>query len=202
VKGFLLGLALGLLALGATLLVERRLRTGDPCLERCGAGTRCLDAICRVMPTEAARKAPRKHRARGHVRRGDGDSGLRKPSAADLAPVADGPTLGATDRVDLTRADRPQHELTTDEVTRRFRALDERIVGCIDRARGDYLVDRGEVIVGFRVEASGRVEKVRVSAPALLQRVGLSGCVRPLVASLRFPASAAALIMKFPFTLR
>ena len=76
------------------------------------------------------------------------------------------------------------------------------MVGCIDRARGPIDFREGQVVLAFRIERSGRVEKVRVSAPAALQRAGLYGCLHPQVSALSFPPSSRAVVMRYPYSLR
>jgi len=91
-------------------------------------------------------------------------------------------------------------ELDEAEVEQRFRRLDGRIIDCIDRAREGWDVS-GKVVVGFRLERSGRVQKVRVTAPALMQRAGIYACIAPLVKGLHYPASGRSLIMSYPYRL-
>lgn len=204
-KGFVIGLLIGGLALGATLWLERRERASDPCLGRCGPGTRCAEGMCRSAA--AAAIAPERSRNRSSRRRvarssREGEAPLRQPRPGDLQMVTQGPSLRTTDRVDLAGGERPETELSTEEVTRRFRSLDERIVGCIEEARGEWDLSQGRVEVGLRIEPSGRVERVRISAPAVLQRAGLSRCIEPLVKSLSYAASARPVVMSFPYSLR
>jgi outer membrane biosynthesis protein TonB len=130
------------------------------------------------------------------------DQSLRQPSRADLQPATEGPTLSATDVVDLTKGGGSGRELSSEQISALVRAQDPQIIACIDRARAGYAVAQGTVTVGFRIERSGRVEKVRLTGPALLVRAGLYRCVRPLIAGLRFPSSDRALVMTFPYRLR
>lgn len=203
---FLFGLLLGLAGLGALLGYQYQQRRSDPCLGRCGAGTVCTEGLCLVESNEAPHRKKRRRR-RGRRRRPKvaattPDSPTAKqPSAADLAPVVRGPGLGGIDRVKFGEDDGTT-ELSTDEVTKAFRRLDDAILRCIDRSRGDYEVTSGKVTVGFRVERSGEVKKVRVTAPALMQRAGLSSCVTPLVRGLRFRRSSRAIVMTYPYALR
>ena len=153
--------------------------------------------------------APATDRRRGRrVRRGSRRSlarvstPARRATAAELRPTTQGPTVQGTDYVDLaTEGGQAAKELSTEEVDRLFRRLDAAIVACIDRARGEVEV-LGQVTVSLRIERSGRVEKVQVTAPALLQRGEIYACIRPLVTGLRFAPSGRALIMSYPFDLR
>jgi hypothetical protein len=174
----------------------------NTCLDRCGEGTRCRDAHC-VADVQPARPARPKARRGSRLPRStdDGEAG-RPPSAAELEVRSEGPTLQGVDYVNPSENDGAEHQLSAAEVETKVRALDTRVVGCIDRARGQIDFRTGQVIVAFRIERSGRVEKVRVTAPAALQRAGIYACLRLLVASLSFPASSRALVMRYPYSLR
>jgi hypothetical protein len=202
----LLGIAVGLITgLGGALAYHCLETRRDPCLGRCGEGTRCERGACRAIPETPAppSRARFRHARRPKRSAGSGDvAPTRRPSAAELAIVTSGPPLKTTDVLDLAQQERgPGRELSAEEVTPRFRRLDPGIVACIDRARGAWDIDRGKVEISFRIERSGRVDRVRVSAPAVMQRAGLTECVRPLVQGLRFPETARALVMSFPYAL-
>jgi hypothetical protein len=206
-----LGVGIGLLlgaggAVGVRLLEER----SDPCLGRCGDGTECVAAVCTPPRREVAdgreasagRRAKKRRPARSHTTGAAGDRPARRPSATELKPVSVGPSLNKTEILNAGDSEEGgARELGTEEITRRFRALDPRIVACIDRARADSELAGSRVEVGFRIERSGRVERVRVTAPALLQSAGLADCVRAVVQTLRLPPSTRASILSFPFTL-
>lgn len=83
----------------------------------------------------------------------------------------------------------------------KVRRSDRRIIGCIDKARGDYELAGVRISVGFRVERAGRIKKVRISAPAVLMRGGLAGCIRGVLTGLSFPRSNRAAIMTIPYKL-
>lgn len=207
---WLLGIVIGLLPLGGYLVYERLDRRADPCIGRCGSGTRCEKERCVALPAEPAepaepsRRGKRKRRGgRAGAAAGGGEPHeppLRTPSAADLRASTQGPSLGGTDVVDMSEAG-DERELSSAEVDRRFRLLDTSIVACIDRAREGWAVQSGQVSVAFRIERSGKVQKVQVSSPALLQRNGLHRCIAPLVTRLTFPASSRALTMRYPYRL-
>lgn len=200
--GLVVGLALGAAVVGGLWVYEQR---SDPCLGRCGTGTWCVEGVCLLQEAETNNrtgKGRRKRRWRRRRRPGTpaAEPSLRQPTAAELAPAARGPGLKGTDVLNLD--DRTNHpELTTAQVDERFRRLDRSIVACIDRARGDYDITTGRVVVGFRIERTGQIQRVRVSAPTVMQRAGLYDCIRPLVTQLRFPASDRSLIMSYPFDL-
>lgn len=205
VAGLLVGLVVGV---GGYLSFQLYGLHNDPCLEHCGTGTVCVEGVCLVEEPQAKvrRKGRRRRgRRRGQRRRraegGLEEPALKKPGAADLKPVTKGQSLQGADYIDMSRGGAEGRELDESEVNARFRKLDGRIVACIDRAREGWDVSQGRVLVAFRIERSGQVKRIKVSAPALLMRGGLYDCVRPLVASLRFPASSRSLMMSYPFSL-
>lgn len=211
---FVLGLVCGLLALGGYFGYEQYRASKDPCLGRCGEGTSCSEGgRCEVAEEgkigKKRKRRRRRRRRRGRRRRNKGVAAAtsdapKTPSAAERKMVSKGPSLRSTDYIDMKNPKKGGgggRELSTAEVTRVFRRLDRRIIACIDKARGDYDFRGGRVSVGFRLERSGHVKKVRVKAPALLQKKGLTRCVVPLVRGLRFPRSSRALVMTYPFRL-
>jgi hypothetical protein len=210
---FVLGLVCGLLALGGYFGYEQYRASKDPCLGRCGEGTSCNEGRCELAEdkVEPKRKRRRRRRRRGRRwRRRRGKSGgaaaaaaeaPKTPSPSQRKMVSSGPSLRSTDYIDMKKGGGGGRELSTAEVTRVFRRLDRRIVACIDKARGDWDLRGGKVVVGFRLERSGRIKKVRVKAPALLQKAGLSRCIAPLVRQLSYPRSSRALVMTYPFRL-
>jgi len=205
---FLLGLLCGLVALGGLLGYQYQERQEDPCLARCGVGTSCEDGLCKVElahdkkgKKRRRRRRHRRHRSSKVVANTPDVPTAKQPTAADLVSTIRGPRLGGTDRVQFGEEDGTT-ELSSDEVGQRFRRLDDKVLSCIDRARGDYEITRGKVSIGFRVERSGQVKKVRITAPALMQRAGLSACVSSLVRRLHFRRSSRAVVMTYPYALR
>lgn len=127
-----------------------------------------------------------------------------KLSAADLKLVSQGDDLSRPDVIHLGDAtdDSGSHELTQDDIDARFRAKEETILSCIARARPDeetYVP--GRVTVKFRIQRTGNVRGVRVEAPAILQRGGLTGCVKGVVGGIRFPPSNGSQVVSYPFSL-
>ncbi|HVR62871.1 MAG TPA: AgmX/PglI C-terminal domain-containing protein [Polyangia bacterium] len=126
-----------------------------------------------------------------------------KLGPADLKMVAQGDDLSRPDVVHLDMSDDSgSRELDQDEIDSRFRAKEEAILTCISRARPDeetYVP--GRVTVKFRIQRAGSVRGVRVEAPAILQRGGLTGCIRGVVGALRFPPSNGSQIVTYPFSL-
>jgi len=94
------------------------------------------------------------------------------------------------------------HDLTDDEIDTRFRTKEDAVLGCVARARpDDYTFIPGRVTVKFRILRTGAVKGVQVEAPVILQKGGLTGCIRGVVSSLRFPASNNGQVISFPFSL-
>lgn len=206
---FVVGLIVGaVLGAGGYLGYETYRRHEDPCLELCGTGTTCVEGVCLrdELLADGRKKKRRRGRRRGRRRRrrpaGDDAPPLRTPSASDLRRADRGQSLKGTDYVDMSKGGAEGRELDSAEVEARFRKLGGRIVGCIDRAREGWDISTGRVVVGFRIERSGQVKRVRVTGPTLLLRAGLYDCIRPLVTGLRFPRSSRSLIMSYPFTLQ
>ena len=202
---FVVGLLVGLLALGGYVGWQQYNRSKNPCMGLCADGTACVEGQCRVAVVEGKTKPKRKRRKRRWRRRrrrsgsGSGDEPqLKKASAADKRASTHGPTLNSVDRVDLTKGGGGGRELSQGEVTSKVRRLDSRIVGCITRAREGYEIS-GRVRVGFRIERNGRINKVRVTAPALLMKRGIYGCIAPLIRSLSYGATSRSLIMTYPY---
>jgi hypothetical protein len=55
--------------------------------------------------------------------------------------------------------------------------------------------------VKFRIQRAGTVRGVRVDAPAILQRGGLTGCIKGVLGGLRFPPSNGSQVVSYPFSL-
>jgi hypothetical protein len=134
----------------------------------------------------------------------ENEPGAVKLSPTDLKLVSQGDDLSRPDVVHLDDAtdDRGSRELTQDDIDLRFRAKEDALLDCIAHARPDedtYIP--GRVTVKFRIQRTGNVRGVRVEAPAILQKGGLTGCVRGVVGGLRFPPSAGSQIVSYPFSL-
>lgn len=211
---FLLGFVCGLLVLGGYVGYQEVQRRDDPCRGHCGAELECVEGVCLVPEPEAKTKRKRRKRRRRRWRRrgrrarpgtevaaASDEPELRQPTAAELKPQTKGPSLRQTEYVDLASSGAGGRELSSAEIDASVRKRSMRIVACIDKARGDLDINRGKVTVGFRIERSGQVKKVRVSAPSALMRRGLYGCVKPLITGLRFGATSRSLIMSYPYAL-
>ena len=124
-----------------------------------------------------------------------------KLRAADLKIVWQGEDLSKAEvqRFDLSSDGR---ELSQDEIDTRFRAKEDAVLGCINRARPDeYTYVPGRVTVKFRIQKTGVVKGVQVEAPVILHRGGLTGCIKGVVGGLRFPASNMSQVISYPFSL-
>ena len=93
-------------------------------------------------------------------------------------------------------------ELTQEEIDDRFRARQDAILDCIDKARPDpNTFVPGRVNIQFRIQRTGQIRGVRVEAPAILQEGGLYGCVKDVVLGLRYPPSGGSQVVTYPFEL-
>ncbi|MES1171775.1 MAG: hypothetical protein ABUL77_00935 [Bacteroidota bacterium] len=122
---------------------------------------------------------------------------------ADLKIIWQGEDLSRTEtmRLDFSN-DAGGRELSQDEIDTRFRAKEDAVLGCVARARPDeYTFVPGRVTVKFRIQRTGTVKGVQVEAPVILHRGGLTGCIKGVMASLRFPASSTSQVISYPFSL-
>jgi hypothetical protein len=122
---------------------------------------------------------------------------------ADLKMVWQGEDLSKTEtmRLDFSK-DEGGHELSQDEIDTRFHTKEDAVLACVARARPDeYTFVPGRVTVRFRIQRTGAVKGVQVEAPVILHKGGLTGCIKGVVGSLRFPASNASQVITYPFTL-
>jgi hypothetical protein len=219
-KNFLLGLVVAGLAFGGYYFWKERMHP-------VGTPAAASDAGAPVKETREKKK--RRHRgalrlAREEAAGGPGVGPARAPrsapaprapepepepepiklSAADLKLVSQGDDISRPDVIHLGDAsdDSGTHELSQDAIDGRFRAKEEAILGCISRARPDeetYVP--GRVTVKFRIQRTGNVRGVRVEAPAILQKGGLTGCIKGVVSGIRFPPSNGSQIVSYPFSL-
>jgi hypothetical protein len=127
-----------------------------------------------------------------------------KLRAADLKIVWQGEDLSRQPenmRLDFS-SDAGGHELSQDVIDARFRAKEDAVLGCVARARPDeYTFVPGRVSVRFRIQRTGAVKGVQVEAPVILHKGGLTGCIKGVVSSLRFPASNMSQVITYPFSL-
>jgi hypothetical protein len=125
-----------------------------------------------------------------------------KLRAADLKMIWQGEDLSKTATMHLDLSNDNGHDLSEDEIDARFRTKEDAVLGCVARARpDDYTFIPGRVTVKFRILKTGAVKGVQVEAPVILQKGGLTGCIKGVVGSLRFPASNNGQVISFPFSL-
>jgi len=199
---FLVGGLLGAGALAAVAFVWMRGSNG--CLGRCGDGTRCDNHRCIAVagaPPPVVVKEPRRRR-----KHGGGSNEPNAPPEIQLKPgdekmVTQGDALGRPERIDLSKSG-DEGELAQEEIDRVIRAANGSFERCITDAVGDAPLEKALINVGLRVEKSGGVSRVRVEAPALMQRNGLTRCMRGVATSLRFPSSGGASVVTYPFDLK
>jgi hypothetical protein len=215
-KGFLLGLVVAALAFGGYVYWKEGQRpvapakvtpdAGGPVKEAHERRKRRRHGAMRVARSEATSAPPPSSGAGPHAPAAPVESEPEpvKLSAADLKLVSQGDDLSRPDVIHMGDAtdDSGSRELTQDDIDARFRAKEETILDCISRARPDedtYVP--GRVTVKFRIQRTGNVRGVRVEAPAILQRGGLTGCVKGVVGGLRFPPSNGSQVVSYPFSL-
>jgi hypothetical protein len=126
-----------------------------------------------------------------------------KLRAADLKIVWQGEDLSRPEtlRLDLSN-EAGGHDLSEAEIDARFRGKEDAILGCIARARPDEdTFVPGRVTVRFRIQRTGAVKGVQVEAPVILHKGGLTGCIKGVMSTLRFPASNTSQVISYPFSL-
>jgi len=203
----------------------------DPC-RACSTGTRCAAGLCvaasaPAQPIVRKRGAQRSRSSSGSAtaantgQPGGAASGQPgpepegSPQPVEAAPppppplrpeerklITVGDKLTGTEVINLAESGpASERELSQEDLDSVFRPRQSAVVGCIDDARGDAQLE-AIITVAFRVRRSGEVAGVRVEAPAYLMAHGLYDCVRRIVLPLRFPASAKAQVVTYPFSLR
>jgi hypothetical protein len=173
------------------------------CVGRCGDGTRCFSGRCiaAAPPTVVAQPADKTKRRKRRIG-GEGGQPELKLSPGDDRIATAGDALGRAEHIDLSQGGDDGRELSQEDLDAGFRPAQAQISRCISDAVGDYPLESGKIEVAFRVERTGQVRKVRVTAPQLLMRRGFVGCVRPIVTALHFPASGGANVVTYPFALQ
>jgi hypothetical protein len=119
-------------------------------------------------------------------------------SAADQQMTSAGDSLRAETTLDMSQTE--ARDLTSDEIDGAVGRRSDAIIACLRDARGAAPL-AGRVVVGMVVDASGRVTRTRVEAPAYLVKHGLYDCARRAVADLRFPAVGRSTVVSVPFTI-
>jgi hypothetical protein len=194
--GIVVGVAL---AGGAGWLYVRQAKD---CIGRCGDGTRCFNGRCiAAAPPTVVATAPTPKKRKRHP----GGLGAAQPELklepGDERSATTGDSLGRAEHVDLSQGG-DERELSQEDLDAVFRPAQSAISRCITDGVGDYPLESGKIEVAFRVERTGAVRKVRITAPQLLMRRGFGGCVRPIVTGLRFPSSGGANVVTYPFSLQ
>lgn len=127
----------------------------------------------------------------------------RKLTAAELKPTSRGEDLSRPDvvRLDMANGNNAE-ELSQEDIDDKFRARQDAVLECIDKARPDpNTFVSGRVNIQFRIQRTGQIRGVRVEAPAVLQQGGLYNCVKDVVTGLRYPASGGSQVVTYPFEL-
>ena len=116
--------------------------------------------------------------------------------------VWQGEDLSKTETMRLDLSGPEGHDLTDAEIDARFRTKEDAVLACIARSRPSEDADvPGHVTVRFRIQRTGAVRGVQVEAPVILHKGGLTGCIKNVVSSLRYPASNSGQVVSFPFSL-
>ena len=205
---FLLGLivALGGVAAGVYFGFGKSV-LDDRCFGRCGTGTHCAYNVCIPNGDAPVVPEPKVGKKRGKGRpalSSDGASPAepeKKLQPGDERMSTTGDALGRPEHLDLSQGG-DEKELPQSEIDRVWGSAEPALSRCITEALGDWPLQTGKVEVSYRIEKDGSVKKVRISAPQLLMRNGLSTCVRGKVTALRFPHSGTASVVTFPFQLQ
>jgi len=177
----------------------------DRCLGRCGDGTRCMESRCvpvvaqATAPTESGKGKRRRRTSLGNNGIGSAEP-EKKLAPGDDKPTTVGEALGRPEHIDMSKGD--EKELDQADIDRVWAGAEPQLSRCITEAVADWPLESGKIEVGYRIEKDGSVRKVRITAPALLVKNGLVGCMRGKVTALRFPASGGASVVTFPFALQ
>ena len=203
--GMLVGVAL---AAGGLFAWSRK----DACFDRCGADTRCEAGRC-VASAKLVATAPAPPKVERRRRRaapsGNSSGNETTPAAAEVQPkpgddkpLAQGDALGRPEHIDLSQPGPDGRSLEQGDFDAVVHPAEPAINRCIVTALGDAPLETGHIEVAFRVERGGDVGKVRVTAPTILQKNGLTRCVRTIVTGLHFPKSGGANVVTYPFEIR
>jgi hypothetical protein len=202
---FVLGFVLCAVTIGgAAVLYLGKASLGDPCLGRCGDGTRCTNGRCLAAVASAPPVDPKSHRRRRTHLGNDGVTSAepeKKLAPGDDRATTVGDALGRPEHIDLSQGG-DDKELPQAEIDRVWAGVEPQLSRCITEAVADWPLESGKIEVGYRIEKDGSVHKVRLTAPALLIKNGLQACMRGKITSLRFPHSGAASVVTFPFQLQ
>jgi hypothetical protein len=198
----LIGIFVGAGLLAAAAFVW--LRGQDACLGRCSTGTKCENRLCVAAAPAPTTTAPTKVSSKKKRSAGEPRVGAEPPplKPGDEKMTAEGDRLGATQKIDFNQGGDDGKELSEADIDAVFNRAQPALLKCITDALEDAPLEGGRVKVGVRIEANGTIDKVRVEAPALLQRRGLTKCVRSEVTRLRFPASGGATVYTRDFELK
>jgi hypothetical protein len=196
----LLGMLGGVALLALVMYVW--MRGDDSCLGRCGSGTKCDNHRCVAMAESKPAAPPAKERRRRPHKAGELASAQPELhlQPGDEKMVSQGDALGRPEHIDLSKPDDPNaKELGEDELDQKLRNHGG-IRQCISDAIGDWPLETAKVVVGLRIEKDGKVSRVRVEAPALLQRNGLYRCIKNVLGTVRFSNSGGASVATYDYS--
>jgi hypothetical protein len=177
-------------------------------LER-GAGEPSAQTSPRLSDHAApdqAKNPGKKHRRRASsgglaASAGDDDEGAAPLSAADLRTVAQGDAIRPRPvEVDLAAGGEGPRALGSAEINDGVQARHAGLEQCLVAARQEDSI-HARITVTAVVDPDGRVNAVRVEAPAILQRRGLSGCMKSQFKAMHFAATGRDNVITVPFSL-
>ena len=91
--------------------------------------------------------------------------------------------------------------LSNGEIDRVIGGQSQPVIACIVEARGNAELE-ARIQVEMLVSGQGRVQRMRVRAPAYLFDNGFYPCARRAVMALRFPSTGAPTVVNAPYDLR
>jgi hypothetical protein len=181
-------------------------------LERPWRGDAAAVEVASEAPTEsrdAGVPTKKKPRRRGGGARAGGTAGDGEPyelepeielTAADRALEWRGDAVALPPaRIDMTGGG-DGRALDDGEIQGGIAGGSRAMIGCIQDAVGGAPLS-AEVTVNMLVGGDGRVQKLRVRAPAYLHARGLLACARKAARSFPFPATGAPTVVTAPFHL-
>jgi len=193
--GLIAGLVVG--AAGMYLALEQPWRSSGPARAE-GA----VDAGVEVAtPGKGGKK--KRPRRRGGATGNTGAPSIDEPppmmlSPADLAMKWKGDVVERPAAAVDMSAEGESRSLSAGEIQAAIDAGGEGLQRCVIDAVGTAPFS-GEVTVVMLVDGGGRVDKVRVRAPAFMQEKNLLGCVRGATRSMRYAAVGGWTVVTIPF---
>jgi hypothetical protein len=138
--------------------------------------------------------------------RGRGNKNRRRianrPEKREYRSVLTGDSLGEDDvrNVDMV-GNSGEQQLTDYEVEQGINVVFDKIKRCLFLAASDESV-KGKVILGMRIEGTGRVTKLNLRGPVSIVQGEAGNCLRSTVTSIKYrPFNGPAMVVHYPITL-